>query len=108
MAEPLTGEALDRALAGLKGWQRQGASQGQGQGEGIRKSFRFNDFREAFAFMSRVAVYADSVDHHPEWFNVYGRIDVTLTSHDAGGVTPRDLALARFMDKAAAKPPWRP
>ena len=104
MAQALTGEALEQALAGLQGWQRQD----QGQDGAIRKSFRFDGFREAFAFMARVAVYADTVDHHPEWFNVYGRVDVTLTSHDVGGVTKRDLALARFMDKAARKPPWRP
>ena len=57
---------------------------------------------EAFAFMGRVAVYADVVDHHPEWSNVYNRVEVTLTSHDAGGITGRDIAMARFMDRAAA------
>ena len=100
MAETLTAQALEQALASLEGWQRQDGT--------IRKSFRFADFREAFAFMGRVAVYADTVDHHPEWFNVYGRVDVTLTSHDVGGVTGRDIAMARFMDKAAGKPAWRP
>lgn len=98
MAETLTAQALEQALAGLEGWQRQGGA--------IRKSFRFDGFREAFAFMGRVAVYADTVDHHPEWFNVYGRVDVTLTSHDAGGVSRRDIAMARFMDKAAGRPAW--
>ena len=72
-------------------------------GAALERSYRFGDFMTAFGFMGRVAVYADVVDHHPEWFNVYSRVDVTLTSHDAGGITRRDIAMARFMDRAARK-----
>ena len=63
----------------------------------ITKVFRFEDFNEAWGFMSRVALHADKHDHHPEWFNVYNRVDVTLTTHDAGGVTEKDVKLAEFM-----------
>ena len=68
----------------------------------ITKVFRFEDFAEAFGFMTRIAIIADRMDHHPEWFNVYNRVDVTLTTHDAGGVTEKDLALAKEMEKAAS------
>ena len=64
----------------------------------IQKSYRFRDFNAAFAFMTRVALTAEKMDHHPEWFNVYNKLDVTLTTHDAGGVTEKDLSLARKMD----------
>jgi len=67
------------------------------------KSFRFDDFGQAFAFMGRVAEEAERLNHHPEWCNVWNRVDVVLTTHDAGGVTPLDLALARAMDAAAAQ-----
>lgn len=68
----------------------------------ITRTFRFKDFNEAFGFMSRVALMAERLDHHPEWFNVYNKVDVTLTTHDAGGVTALDLKLARAMDAFAA------
>ena len=68
----------------------------------ITKVFKFEDFAEAFGFMTRIAIIADRMDHHPEWFNVYNRVDVTLTTHDAGGVTEKDVALARAMEKAAS------
>ena len=67
----------------------------------IAKTFTFADFNAAFGFMTRVALKADAMDHHPEWFNVYNRVEVTLTTHDAGGVTERDVALAQFMDSIA-------
>lgn len=67
----------------------------------IHKSFSFSDFNAAFGFMSRAALKAEQMNHHPEWFNVYGRVDVTLTTHDAGGVSAKDIELALFMDKAA-------
>ncbi len=67
----------------------------------LRREFRFADFNQAFAFMTRVALYAERCDHHPEWFNVYNRVDLTLTTHDAQGVTGRDIDLARFADAAA-------
>ncbi len=69
----------------------------------ITKIYRFEDFAEAFAFMTRIAIIADKMDHHPEWFNVYNRVDITLTTHDAGGVTSKDVALAEAMEKAAGQ-----
>jgi len=69
--------------------------------EAITRTYRFGDFNAAFAFMTRVAMMAEKADHHPEWFNVYNRIDVTLATHDAGGLTAKDIALARFMDAVA-------
>ncbi|HEY5411892.1 MAG TPA: 4a-hydroxytetrahydrobiopterin dehydratase [Caulobacteraceae bacterium] len=86
------------ALAQLPGWA---AASGR---EAIRKSFRFEDFNQAFGFMTRMALAAEKLDHHPEWFNVYNRLDVTLATHDAGGVTELDVELARLMDAAASSP----
>ena len=63
------------------------------------KNIEFKNFSEAFGFMSRVALQAEKMDHHPEWFNVYNRIRVTLSTHDAGGVTEKDIKLAAFIDK---------
>jgi 4a-hydroxytetrahydrobiopterin dehydratase len=83
------------ALAQLDGWS---AAEGR---DAIIKSFHFKDFPHAFGFMAQVALVAERMDHHPEWFNVYNRVDVLLTTHDAGGVTERDVALARAMDEAA-------
>lgn len=83
------------ALATLPGWS---ATPGR---DAIAKSFRFADFNAAFGFMARVALVAEKMDHHPEWSNVYNKVDVVLTTHDAGGVTEKDVALARFMDEAA-------
>ena len=68
--------------------------------DAITKSFKFTDFNQAFAFMTRVALKAEQMNHHPEWFNVYNTVEVTLATHDAGGVTELDVALAEFMDKA--------
>lgn len=67
----------------------------------ITKVFKFSDFAHAFGFMTRIAIIADKMDHHPEWFNVYNRVDVTLTTHDAGGVTEKDVTLAKAMEEAA-------
>lgn len=85
----------EAALARLEGWR---AAEGR---DAIVKEYRFNDFNQAFGFMARVALFAEKHDHHPEWTNVYNRVDVTLTTHDAGGVTDKDVALAHFMDQAA-------
>lgn len=74
----------------------------EGEREAIARSLTFADFNAAFGFMTRVALLADKVDHHPEWSNVYNRVSVLLTTHDAGGVTQRDIDMARFIDEAAA------
>lgn len=66
--------------------------------DAIARSFRFRDFSEAWGFMSRVALLAEAQDHHPEWSNVYNRVEITLTTHDAGGLSARDLRLARAID----------
>ena len=95
MVKKLSGAERQRALQQLPGW-----SEVEGR-DAIAKSFRFADFNRAFGFMARVALMAEKLDHHPEWFNVYNRVDITLTTHDAGGVTERDIALAKFADAAA-------
>jgi 4a-hydroxytetrahydrobiopterin dehydratase len=87
----------DAAIARLEGWR---AVEGR---DAIIKEYRFKDFNAAFGFMSRVALHAEKADHHPEWSNVYNRVEVTLSTHDSGGVTDKDVALAHFMDEAAAK-----
>ncbi|MBC2884155.1 4a-hydroxytetrahydrobiopterin dehydratase [Ochrobactrum sp. CM-21-5] len=91
----LTEDELKQALAGLDGWQK---SEGR---EAIAKSFRFKDFNAAFGFMAQVALYAEKLDHHPEWFNVYNRIDVTLATHSENGVTELDIKMARKMNALA-------
>lgn len=83
------------ALAQLPGWS---AVEGR---DAIRREFRFADFNAAFGFMTRVALKADQLDHHPEWFNVYNRVDVLLATHDVDGVSELDVELAKFMDAAA-------
>lgn len=72
--------------------------------DAIRKTYRFKDFNEAFGFMTCTALHAEKMNHHPEWSNVYNRVDVILTTHDADGVTGRDVALATFMDHLARGP----
>jgi 4a-hydroxytetrahydrobiopterin dehydratase len=69
--------------------------------DAITRTYDFRDFAEAFAFMTRIALHAEKTDHHPEWRNVYKRVEVVLTTHEAGGITERDIALARLMDEAA-------
>jgi 4a-hydroxytetrahydrobiopterin dehydratase len=71
--------------------------------KGIRKQFSFSDFQTAWKFMSDIAVKAEQMNHHPEWFNVYGRVDIRLTTHDAGGLTSLDLEMARFAEDASKK-----
>ena len=68
-------------------------------GKAIQRTFQFDDFSQAWGFMSRVALLADSQDHHPEWFNVYAKVEITLTTHDAGGLSSRDAAMARAIDQ---------
>ncbi len=91
----LEGTARVNALSLLDGW-----TEVAGQ-DAIRKTFKFGDFSRAFAFMTRVALRAEQLDHHPEWSNVYDKVEVTLSTHDAGGVTELDVALARFIDEVA-------
>ena len=85
-----------QALASLPGWAAAPAGR-----DAIQRSYRFKDFNAAFGFMARVALMAETLDHHPEWSNVYNRVEVTLATHDAGGVTALDVTLAEFMDLAA-------
>ena len=92
MAERLSAEARASALRGLPGW-----SEVAGR-EAIARTFTFKDFNEAFGFMARVALIAEKMDHHPEWSNVYKTVDVVLSTHDAGGVTEKDVALAKAMN----------
>jgi 4a-hydroxytetrahydrobiopterin dehydratase len=91
----LSGGARGKVLAELQGWR---AVEGR---DAIAKSFAFKDFNQAFAFMTRVALMAEKMDHHPEWSNVYNKVEIVLTSHDAGGITERDVRLAKFIDQAA-------
>lgn len=85
-----------QALAALPGWTYEPTR------DAITKSFRFKDFVEAWGFMSRVAILAEKADHHPEWFNVYNRVDVLLTTHDCNGLSARDVALAQVMEAVAS------
>jgi len=80
------------ALAALPAWSL------REDGRAITRTFRFTDFAEAFGFMTRVTILAEKADHHPEWFNVYNRVEITLTTHDAGGLSARDVALAEAID----------
>ena len=86
----LTDTEINTALASLPGWTR--------VGDGIERQYKFADFVAAFGFMTRVALMAEKADHHPEWSNVYNRVEVRLTTHDAGGITAKDVALATAMD----------
>lgn len=80
-------------LPTLEGWEV------DAERDGIRKTFRFRDFTEAFGFMASVALLAEKADHHPEWFNVYNRVEILLTTHDANGLSMRDIALARAIEQ---------
>jgi 4a-hydroxytetrahydrobiopterin dehydratase len=95
MAQKLTAEARKAALGKLSQW-----SEVSGR-DAITRKFVFKDFNEAFGFMTRAALVAEKMDHHPEWFNVYKTVEVTLSTHDAGGVTELDIKLAETMNKLA-------
>ena len=88
--EPASEQEISAALAKLPDWER--------DGDRIRRSFRFENFVEAFGFMSSVALLAERADHHPEWSNVFNRVVIELTTHDAGGLTGRDFKLAGEID----------
>jgi len=96
MVEKLSAEARTAGLAALSGWREV-----EGR-DAMERSFTFKSFNEAFGFMARVALYAEKMDHHPEWFNVYNRVDVTLSTHDCGGISQKDLDLAGKIDRAYA------
>ena len=96
MAKKLEGTDRSNALASLIGWDE------LKDRNAITKNYQLADFNAAFGFMSRVAIKAEKMDHHPEWFNVYNRVEVTLSTHDAGGVTQLDIELAEFMDEITA------
>ena len=95
MAERLSAEERKSALKSLSGWKEVGGR------EAIARTFTFKDFNEAFGFMARAALVAEKRDHHPEWKNVYKTVEVVLATHDAGGVTARDIELATAMDEIA-------
>ena len=95
MAQKLTAEARKSALAKLSGW-----SEVAGR-DAIARKFTFKNFNQAFGFMTRAVLVAEKMDHHPEWFNVYKTVEVTLSTHDAGGVTELDVKLAGAMDEIA-------
>ena len=92
MADKIGAQALIDKIAGWDAVENRDA---------VRKVFKFDDFKSAFALMTQVAMKAEQMDHHPEWFNVYNRVDITLATHDADGVTQRDVDLAAFMDALA-------
>ncbi|MEX0809394.1 MAG: 4a-hydroxytetrahydrobiopterin dehydratase [Dongiaceae bacterium] len=93
MVEKLSGEARKAALQGLSHW-----APVEGR-DAIQRSIKFRNFNEAWVFMNRVALMAEKQDHHPEWFNVYNRVDITLSTHECGGLSERDVKLATGIDK---------
>ena len=97
MAERLSAEARKSALKGLPGWLEVPGR------EAIARTFIFKDFNEAFGFMTRAALVAEKSDHHPEWRNAYKTVEVVLATHDAGGVTTRDVELAKAMNAIAGQ-----
>ena len=95
MTTKLTGAARTQALASLPKWQE------VPDRDAIKRSLKFADFNEAWGFMGRVALAAEKADHHPEWSNVYSNVEIVLSTHDAGGLSDKDVALARFIDSLA-------
>lgn len=95
MVEKLSAEERARFFEDHPGWR-----EAEGR-DAATRTFRFGSFAEAFGWMARIAIEADKADHHPEWFNVYDRVEVALTTHDAGGLSAHDAAMARVMDAAA-------
>lgn len=97
MAQKMTGDEVSAALGALPQWQK------LADREAISRSFQFKDFSEAFGFMTRAALAAEAMNHHPEWFNVWNKVDVTLSTHDAGGLTALDFKLAAAMDRLSGQ-----
>jgi 4a-hydroxytetrahydrobiopterin dehydratase len=96
MIEKLTADQRAATLKELSGWQSVAGR------DAIQRSFKFKNFNEAWGFMNRVALMAEKADHHPEWFNVYNRVDILLTTHDCNGLSERDVKLAKGIDKLVA------
>jgi len=96
MVAKLEGNTRRQALASLKGWKE------DAKRDAIAKEFRFEDFNQAFAVMTQIALKAERMDHHPEWSNVYNRVSVLLSTHDCGGLSERDIEMARFIDTLGA------
>ena len=88
----LTDDARRSAMESLSDWTL------SDDGKSIERKLEFEDFNQAFGFMTRVALHADKVEHHPEWFNVYNKVEITLSTHDVGGLSARDLEMAKFID----------
>jgi 4a-hydroxytetrahydrobiopterin dehydratase len=97
MAQKIDATQRSAALAALAGWTLVDGR------DAITRTFKFADFSVAFGFMTRVALAAEKLDHHPEWLNVWNRVEITLSTHDAGGLTERDIKLAKIIDKIAAE-----
>ena len=95
MATKLNADEIQARLSGVPGWTQ--------DGDRIQREFKFQNFREAFAFMTACALAAEKMDHHPEWSNVYNRVRVALSTHDAGGITEKDFELAAAMNAAAGR-----
>ena len=95
MTAKLAGKARTQALSSIKSWKKV-----RGR-DAIQKSFRFADFNEAWGFMTRVAMAAEKSDHHPEWSNIYNKVEIVLSTHDAGGLSEKDVALAKVIDSIA-------
>jgi len=95
MVERLIGAKRKEAVAELRGWTE------VEDRDAIRKTFHFGNFSEAWAFMSRIALLAEKMDHHPEWFNVYNRVEIILSTHDVEGLSQRDVTLAHAIDEIA-------
>lgn len=94
--QKLDRQSIENAMSKLSGWTL------REDGKAILKTFKFKSFVEAFGFMARSALHAEKLDHHPEWFNVYSKVDVTLSTHDADGLTELDFKLAQLMDSVAS------
>lgn len=93
MVKQLPADTVDNALKSLTGWNL------SADATSIHKDLKFQDFNQAWGFMNRVALLAEKMDHHPEWFNVYNRVEIKLTTHDAGGISERDITMAKAIDQ---------
>jgi len=93
MVKTLDKKSLHDEIIKLKGWDL------SPEGDRITRTFEFRDFNQAFGIMSRIALKAESMNHHPEWFNVYNKLEITLTTHDCGGISEKDITLAHFINQ---------